>query len=195
MTLSQIKKKLWGQDDRKAQIQLSKHFSQKVIDTFKTQEIIKEKDGVFRTDARGEGTQHQVTIVDCLVLLESEAKNRGFGFLFSYDWIDNDLRPDATVIFTDSYRYLLCFLEVHLETETEIILSEKVEKYSRIDLDQFKKLWNNYAEKFSLRFPNNFGFKVIVFSHKKRIFLSERFVSIVFDEKVVGETIFGDRKE
>ena len=190
MNLSQIKRKLWGQDDRKAQIQLSKHFNQKVIDSLKAQGILKEKNGILRTNARGEGSPHQISIVDCLLLLESEAKKQSFGFQFTYDWIDENLRPDAAVIFTDTNRYLLCYLEVHLETEPETTLSEKLEKYSRINVDQFKELWKRYADNFSLRFPRNYGFRVIVFSHKKRVFSSKRFVSIVFGEESIGEKIF-----
>ncbi len=190
MTLPQIKRKVWGQDDRKAQIQLSKHFSQKVIDSLKAQGTLKEKDGTFRTNARGEGSSHQTAIVDCLLLLESEAKKQSFGFLFTYDWIDENLRPDATVIFSDTNRRLLCYLEVHLETEPETTLSEKLEKYSRINLDQLRELWKLYADNFSLWFPKNYGFRVIVFSHKKRVFSSKRFVSIVFGEESIGEKIF-----
>ena len=190
MTLSQIKRKLWGQDHRKAQIQLSKHFNQRVIDTLKVQGILKEKNGIFRTEARGEGSPHQTAIVDCLLLLEFEAKKQSFGFLFTYDWIDENLRPDATVIFTDTNRLLLCYLEVHMETEPETTLSEKLEKYSRINLDQSKELWKRYADNFSLWFPKNYGFRVIVFSHKKRFFSSKRFVSIAFGEESKGGKIF-----
>lgn len=192
MNLSQIKRKLWGEDNRKAQIQLSKHFSQRVINSFKEKGIIKEKDGIFRTNARGEGSPHQIAIVDCLFQLEFEAKKKGYGFFFTYDWINESLRPDATLIFVDINRYLLCYAEVHLETEPEVTLNEKLEKYSQITLEQFKELWQSYAEKFSLQFPKNYGFKVIIISPKKRRdFSSKRFVSITFDEEDKGKKIFG----
>lgn len=185
MTRTQICRKVWGQDNRKARVQFSKHFSNTKIEHLKTEGRLREYNGVYSTLARGNGAPHQVAIVDVLLDLEAKAHELGLGVSFVYDPVHEKLRPDATVLFTDHDRCLLCYIEVHLESQDEKVLHEKFENYSELARgNRFGSRWTKYAACFHLPTPKEFGFKVLIFSKKKRVFPHPRFVSIVLGQEI-----------
>lgn len=185
MTPSQIRRKIWGQDNRNSQIQYSKHFSQMKVENLKKKGLLKENNEVFSTNARGAGSLHQQIIVDTLLNLEAKANILGFGFTFTYDPVYEKLRPDATVLFTDQNRCLLCYIEVHLESQNEEILYEKFDNYSELARgNKFENRWTKYAACFHLHIPKEYAFKVFVFSKKKRVFPHPRLVSIVLGQEI-----------
>lgn len=187
MTRSQICRKIWGGDSRKSRIQFSKHFSKSKITLFLREGRLKVHDGVYSTFARGRGAPHQIATVDVLLDLEAKARELRFGFFFAYDPVSEKLRPDATVVFTDHNKCLLCFIEVHLETQDESILHEKVDKYRELARgERFKETWSQCASRFNLTTPNGYGFKVLIVSKKERKFPHPRFVSLTLGQEIPG---------
>lgn len=185
MTRSQICRKIWGADNRKSRVQFSKHFSQSKVMLLKRAGRLKESEGVYSTFARGRGAPHQIAIVDVLLDLEAEARKLRFGFFFAYDPVSESLKPDATVIFTHHNKILLCYIEIHLETQEESVLYEKIDKYKELARgDRFKERWTHYASRFYLPTPNGYGFRVLIFSKKKRNFPYPRFMSVVLGQDI-----------
>jgi len=185
MTRSQICQKIWGADNRKSRIQFSKHFSKSKITLLKRAGRLKESEGVYSTFARGRGAPHQIAIVDVLLDLEAEAQKLRFGFFFAYDPVSESLKPDATVIFIDHNKILLCYIEVHLESQEESVLHEKLDKYRELARgERFKEKWARYASRFNFPIPNGYGFKVLIFSKKKRKFHHPRFISVELGQEI-----------